>query len=72
MKIKTILATIGAFLSLLFFAIFRGYKKGRAAQIQEDNSEAIKDALEIKKDEKIRLNDGVDAARDRLRKYARD
>lgn len=72
MKIKTILGSIGVFFTLLFYLLFKSYKKGKDEQIQEGNNKAIKDALEIKKDESVRFNDGVDAARERLRKHARD
>jgi sortase (surface protein transpeptidase) len=72
MKIKSILAAIGAFLSLLFFAIFKSYKQGKEEQKKEDNANAIKETLEIKKDENVRRTDDITAVRNRMRKYTRD
>lgn len=72
MNIKSILVALGAFISILFFTMFKSYKKGKTDQKASDTTNAVKESLEIKRDENIRLNDDIDVVRDRLRKYARD
>jgi uncharacterized membrane protein len=72
MNLKAIFSAIGVFFVVLFYIIFGSYKRGKETQRQDSNDKAIKEALEIKKNETVNANDDISNVRDRLRKHARD
>jgi hypothetical protein len=72
MSLKTILGSICAFFAVIFTIVFSSYRRGKETQRQDSNDKAIKEALEIKKNETINASDDISNVRDRLRKHARD
>lgn len=72
MNIHAIIGFIVGIISLLSLVVFKSYDRGKESQRQENINKAVKDTMEIKKDESKRSNDSIDDVVNRMRKHTRD